>query len=675
MAHNQEPLSKTPIIKFKGQDFNYLWNRCLSRGLLFEDETFPAEISSIGLEMLKGKDLSSLRWKRPKDLSRGKSEPHFILEGVSRFDIKQGYAGDCWFLTALGSLTQSKKHLQKILKNQSFSQQYAGIFRFWFWQCGQWVEVVVDDRLPVLNNEYLFVHPCSNSQEFWPCLLEKAYAKFRGSYLHLHYGYLPDALVDLTGGVVTTMDLHSSSSDLVTMVKTAAQEESLMTCATPVSPTGIATRMENGLVSQHAYTVTGAETIQSRTGWEDLIRLWNPWGDTEWQGRWGDGSLEWQETQDPRKSQLYKNKEDGEFWMPCRDFQDNFFCLYVCNQYPVSLDHGNTSLGTWSEMMFKSRVIPGGTTDDYDIGGPQSDTQYIFSVPEITEGNNVTVSFNIMPQTLKANDGKFPLNFHVFKVDSQFQHFRERLPPTFFSQFRNADKGIVTRSKYNLTKCFTLSPGTYVVVVSAYKEAVEFLLRIFLKMPNTDRNPGSNFSLKALKASLPENASQQSIFYRYAQQGLNMDATGLQSLLNQELLRGLPRDAFSLDEARSIVALMDLQVNGQLDPEEFSRLWSRLLCCQRVYLNTQGNSAVFLSSDLWKAIKSTDFLAGISVSSDLLDLMALRYSDSTGRVSFPSLVCFLIRLEAMAKAFQHLSKDGQGLYLTKMEWMNLVMYS
>lgn len=70
-----------------------------------------------------------------------------------------------------------------------------------------------------------------------------------------------------------------------------------------------------------------------------------------------------------------------------------------------------------------------------------------------------------------------------------------------------------------------------------------------------------------------------------------------------------------------------------------------------------------------------DFLAGVSVTSELLDLMSLRYSDSTGRVSFPSLVCFLIRLEAMAKAFQNLSQDGKGLYLTKMEWMNLVMYN
>ena len=136
----------------------------------------------------------------------------------------------------------------------------------------------------------------------------------------------------------------------------------------------------------------------------------------------------------------------------------------------------------WSQMMFKNCVIPGNTAE-----GLQRDTQYIFSVPESMEGNNVIVSFNVMPQNLKAENEKFPLNFHVFKVDPQFQHFRERLPSTFFSQFRNADQGIVTKTKRNLTKCFTLRPGTYVVVASAHREAVEFLLRIFLKIPDNDR--------------------------------------------------------------------------------------------------------------------------------------------------------------------------------------------
>lgn len=669
MAHTREPLSQTPVIKFKGQDFKTLRDRCLSRGLLFEDETFPAEISSIGPLLLQGKSLSSLQWERPKDLLMGKAEPHFILEGASRFDIRQGKAGDCWFLAALGSLTQNPQHLQKILRNQSFSRQYAGIFCFRFWQCGQWAEVVVDDRLPVLNRKYLFVHPLHN-QEFWPCLLEKAYAKFRGSYLHLHYGYLPDALVDLTGGVVTSIDLHSSPSDLVTRVKTAAKAGSLMTCATPAGPTGEATRMENGLVSQHAYTVTGAEQIQYRRGWEDLLRLWNPWGKEEWRGRWRDGSPEWQETRDPRKSQLYENKDDGEFWISCRDFQEHFSCLYICNQFPVTLDLGHMPHERWSQMTFKNRMTPGNTTE-----GLQRDTQYIFSVPESVEGNNVVVSFNIMPQNVKAVDKKFPLNFQVFKVDPQFQHFRERLPSTFFSRFRSADKGIVTKTKYNLTKCFTLSPGTYVAVASAHREAVEFLLRIFLKMPDPDRNLGSGFNLRALQANLPENGSQLSIFYKYAQQGLGIDATQLQRLLNQEFLKGPLADTFSLDECRSIVALMDLKVNGQLDQEEFSRLWSRLVCCQSVFQDTQRNTGVFLSSDLWRAVKDTDFLAGVSIGSELLDLVALRYSDSAGRVSFPSLVCFLMRLEAMAKTFRNLSKDGKGLYLTEVEWMNLVMYN
>lgn len=130
MAHSHEPPSKTPVIKFKGQDFNSLRDHCLSRGLLFEDEYFPADISSIGWQLLSGEDPHSLRWKRPKDLLMGRSEPHFILEGVSRFDIQQGKMGDCWFLAALGSLTQNPQHLQKILQSQSFSHQYAGIFCF-----------------------------------------------------------------------------------------------------------------------------------------------------------------------------------------------------------------------------------------------------------------------------------------------------------------------------------------------------------------------------------------------------------------------------------------------------------------------------------------------------------------------------------------------------------------
>nr|XP_023406140.1 LOW QUALITY PROTEIN: calpain-13 [Loxodonta africana] len=522
MAHNPEPLAETSVIKFKDQDFKHSQYRCLSRGQLFEDETFPAMTSSIDLQLLQEKGLPHQEWKRPR-----------------------------------------------------------------FWQCGQWVDVVVDDRLPVLHHLYLLVYSHRDNNEFWPCLLEKAYAKLHGSYFYLHGGHLPDALVDLTNS-----DLYSSPSNLVVVVRTAAWAGSLL-------PTGKDDVVRNGLVSHHTYTVTGAEQIQCRRGWEDkIICLWNAGAKPKWRGCWSDGCEKWEESWNGSKpttigkGQLHENKEDGEFWISCQDFQNNFSACVSCNQTPISLDRGNTLHERWSEMMFKNQGIQGNSA-----GSPQRNPQFFFFVEEPMEGPNVIVSFTVMLQCLLATDKEIPLNFQVFK------------------------------------------------------------------------------------ASLPESGFQQSVFQRYAHQGLDIDTTQLQSLLNPELLKGPPGDFF-LDKCWGIVALMDLKVNERLDQEEFKRLWRHLVNCQYVFQNTQKSSGVLLSSDLWKVIENANFLAGISDSRELLDLMTLQYSDSACKVSFPSLVCFLIQLETMASecylgrgASHNLSKDGKELYLTEMEWINLVMYS
>lgn len=51
--------------KFLNQDFVDLRDHCLSRGILFEDETFPAHFSSIGTSMLSEDKLHQIQWMRP----------------------------------------------------------------------------------------------------------------------------------------------------------------------------------------------------------------------------------------------------------------------------------------------------------------------------------------------------------------------------------------------------------------------------------------------------------------------------------------------------------------------------------------------------------------------------------------------------------------------------------
>lgn len=68
-------------------------------------------------------------------------DSQFFVEGYSRFDVQQGELGDCWLLAASATLTQDPKLFFRVVPDDnSFEENYAGIFHFRFWQYGKKIQ-------------------------------------------------------------------------------------------------------------------------------------------------------------------------------------------------------------------------------------------------------------------------------------------------------------------------------------------------------------------------------------------------------------------------------------------------------------------------------------------------------------------------------------------------------
>lgn len=141
---------------------------------------------------------------------------------------------------------------------QCSGPKYAGIFHFRFWYYGTWVDVVIDDRLPVYPNGKLIF--CSNREEpseFWAALLEKAYAKLCGCYENLDGGSTTDALIDMSGGIqeqfeIKDMKKTDQKEEIWQILIKSRQHKSLIGCSIAPNPRIREARLQNGLVMGHA---------------------------------------------------------------------------------------------------------------------------------------------------------------------------------------------------------------------------------------------------------------------------------------------------------------------------------------------------------------------------------------------------------------------------------------
>ncbi|KAF2429336.1 cysteine proteinase, partial [Tothia fuscella] len=281
--------------------------------------------------------------KRVEDIFE---DPRFFIEGATANDVRQGKEGDCWFMSALCTLSNKENLIQNICVARD---EKVGVYGFVFHRDGEWISEVIDDKLYLIKEDFndatlernkwlelqnrtspeeeyrtvmqtgsraLYFAQCSDPNETWLPLLEKAFAKAHGDYWALESGFVGEGIEDLTGGVTTEL----FSTDILDKDKFWSEElmnvnkEFLFGCGQMGGKYG----ERNGILEKHAYSIMEAREING----ERLLKLRNPWGNTEWRGAWADGSKEW--TPEWMHALEHKFGDDGVFWISYKDLLRNY---------------------------------------------------------------------------------------------------------------------------------------------------------------------------------------------------------------------------------------------------------------------------------------------------------------------------------------------------------------
>ncbi|XP_078033587.1 calpain A isoform X2 [Augochlora pura] len=672
------------------QDFNTLRRECLSTGSLFEDPEFPPADSSLYFSRRPDR---YIEWRRPMEIA---DNPQLFVEGFSRFDVQQGELGDCWLIAAVANLTMDPNlFFQVVPEDQSFEENYAGIFHFRFWQYGRWVDVVVDDRLPTHNGELMYLRS-AESNEFWSALLEKAYAKLHGSYEALKGGTTCEAMEDFTGGVTEMYQMDETPPNLFSILLKAYERNSLLGCSIEPDPNVLEAETPQGLIKGHAYSITRVKYVEIQTpnqfGKIPLLRIRNPWGnEAEWNGPWSDQSPEWRFIPDHEKEELGLTFDmDGEFWMSFQDFTRFFTQLEICNLNPDSLTENELNAGKkkWEMSVFEGEWVRGVTA-----GGCRNFLETFWHNPQyrITleypdeDDDKCTVIVALMQKNRRAQRRMgaecLTIGFAIYHLE-----YPERLPKPLDVNFFKYNASVARSPSFinlrEVTCRFKLPPGVYCIVPSTFdpNEEGEFLLRIFSENQNNMEENDEQVGIGEIDDRVrndpePDRNSDKvrEFFKKLAGDDLEVDWTELKEILDFAMRKETHDKGFSKDVCRSMVAMLDADHSGKLGFEEFKTLWNDIRKWRAVFKLYDKDESGYLSAfELRQALNS----AGYRLNNHILNILVHRYGTKDGMITFDDYIMCAVRLKTMIDIFRERDPDTTNTATFSMEeWIEKTLYS
>lgn len=325
--------------------------------------------------------------------NRGTKEGYAIYEeGIDPNDIDQGKCGSCWFLAALGVLSEDTTYVQSLILEEYAAQRCYGIQLY---QAGRPVIQWIDDKFPVKGGKPIFVSS-KEKKEIWVMLMEKAYAKMNGSYKNIEGGHPGDALNDLTGCPIVRLSTKDSRNSEVweQMTKVTNESGESLSC-TGMNYSPMWTYLSFGLrqyIIRFWRVIYNVGSLVPYLGpvihfifavfafaynpifcwiWEmlnfitcgildtchliiclyfvglvpghaysilevkgslctKLVKVRNPWGRTEYKGWYSDNSICWKLRPRLAEELGIVKEDDGSFWMHLNDFCAYFDDIETC---------------------------------------------------------------------------------------------------------------------------------------------------------------------------------------------------------------------------------------------------------------------------------------------------------------------------------------------------------
>ena len=175
------------------------WKRIADKatGPKFTDEIFPANKDSLSKGFILPRNLKDILereiiWKSLKS----SQVPFKLVENISYASVSMGLLDTSYLLSAVACLAEDPYFINRVMIDQEMTNN--GLYGFNFNENGTWKTIAVDDNLPFLVGENISLPSIKITGDLvtnlgclalpnaaWCPLLEKAYAKFKGSYANI----------------------------------------------------------------------------------------------------------------------------------------------------------------------------------------------------------------------------------------------------------------------------------------------------------------------------------------------------------------------------------------------------------------------------------------------------------------------------------------------------------